>query len=138
MALAPGLRRAYERAHYVVFAEPGLAIRVGEPNAALDRLLAKHRARTAAYVTAANPRGRRRGALRNRIAFAALMKRLRRQGRRFLPGEGRDPQGRWPAEASFLVLGLSRAQAEALGGELAQNAIVWIEQGRAPRLVTPG
>ena len=32
-------------------------------------------------------------------------------------------------------MGIPRAEAEALGRRLEQNAIVWIEKGRAPELV---
>jgi hypothetical protein len=34
-----------------------------------------------------------------------------------------------------LVLGIARAEAEALGREYGQNAIVFAEKGRAPELV---
>ena len=129
------LRLAYVRAEYAVFAAPELVIHIGEPSPRLDALLAAHGAHCAAYVSAANPRGWRRNALRNRIAFGSLKKLLRKEGLRFLAGEGRDPNGDWPAEASLLVLGISRAAAEALGRRLRQNAIVWIERGSPPELV---
>jgi hypothetical protein len=34
-----------------------------------------------------------------------------------------------------LIMGIPRADAEALGRRLEQNAIVWIDKGRAPELV---
>ena len=53
-------------------------------------------------------------------------------------GEGRDPRGEWPAEASVLVLGISRREAEILGRSYEQNAIVFIERGQAPELALLG
>ncbi len=49
-------------------------------------------------------------------------------------GEGRDPFGAW-AEPSFLVIGIYRANAEALAQLFEQNAIVFCEVGRAPELI---
>ncbi|MGH8720503.1 MAG: DUF3293 domain-containing protein, partial [Burkholderiales bacterium] len=50
-------------------------------------------------------------------------------------GEGRDPQQEWPAEPSVLVVGIARAEAEVLGRGYEQNAIVFVEKGKAPELV---
>ena len=133
--LSAELIRAYEQALYVVF--PGVEFRLGRRSAALDAVLEAHHARTAAFVTAANPRGERRGEEENRAALAALERAL---GYPYLRGEGRDPRGAdaaeaWPAEPSLLVLGIARGEAEALGRALGQNALVYIEKGRAPELV---
>jgi len=56
MALAPGLIDAYENADYVVFTDPELVLRIGEPSPRLDALLEAEGATAAAYITAANPR----------------------------------------------------------------------------------
>ena len=95
-------------------------------------LLDEYAATSAAFVTAANPRGERRGAAQNLAAAAALEASLAHP---FLRGEGRDPQGLWPAEPSLLVIGIGRGEAAALGRALRQNAIVAIERGAAPELV---
>ena len=50
-------------------------------------------------------------------------------------GEGRDPEGDWPAEPSVLAVGISRHEAEVIGRSYEQNAIVFIERGKAPELV---
>ena len=42
--------------------------------------------------------------------------------------------GSW-SEPSFLVIGIYRANAEALGQLFEQNAIVFCELGRAPELI---
>ena len=122
-------------AEYVVFAERRIVLRVGEPNAELDALMEAAGATTAAFVTAANPRGKRRREDENAIAFDSLNAFLNEARHRRRAGEGRDPQGRWPAEPSLLVLGIPRAKAKALGRRFGQNAIVFIEKGGAPELV---
>jgi len=129
---------AYAKALYVVFGEPELVIRIGEPNRDLDELLEAEGAATAAYITAANPRGEARSAWRNEIANAALVESQTAAGYRCYEGEGRDPQGRWTPERSVLVVGIARAEAEAVGRVFEQNAIVFVEKGRAPELVLLG
>ncbi|MGB5081407.1 MAG: DUF3293 domain-containing protein [Burkholderiales bacterium] len=126
---------AYEQARYVVFGEPELVIRIGVPNPDLDELLAAEDAATAAYVTAANPRGEARTPWQNEIANAALVQSQTAAGFSCFEGEGRDPQGRWTPERSVLVVGISRADAEAVGRAFEQNAILFVERGRAPELV---
>ena len=130
MPLTPDLIEAYEQACYAL--EAGPVLRIGAHSAALDRLLEAHGAATAAFVTAANPRGEERANAANEAAMAALRASLRWP---WLPGEGRDPAGRWRAEPSVLVLGISRAQAEALGRRLEQNAIVFVQEGSPAELV---
>ena len=129
---------AYEKALYVVFGTPELVIRVGEPNADLDELLEAEGAANAAFITAANPHGNAVGAWKNEVANAALVESLAKAGYRCFEGEGRDPQGRWKPERSALVVGIPRAQAESVGRAFGQNAIVFVEKGRAPELVVIG
>lgn len=135
MPVAEPLIVAYKAAHYVVFGEPEIVLRIGQPNAALDRLLEVRRAACAAFVSAANPHGLRRGVVANVIAFYSLKYRLRKSQYVFFEGEGRDPKGEWRPEGSVLVLDMLRADAEALGRAFEQNAIVFIERGGAPELI---
>jgi hypothetical protein len=129
---------AYLAAEYAVFAEPELVLRIGEPSPALDALLEAEGAATAAYVTAANPHGRLAGTTENVLASTALLEAQREAGYACYAGEGRDPQGEWPAEPSVLVVGITRAEAEVLGRSYDQVAIVFVEKGRAPELVLLG
>jgi len=131
----PELIAAYEKALYVVFGKPELVIRIGEPNPDLDELLAAEGAASAAFITAANPRGAATSAWKNEIANAALVETQTKAGYRCFEGEGRDPQGRWRPERSALVVGIPRADAEAVGRAFGQNAIVFVERGLAPELV---
>lgn len=130
MALSPELVAAYRQADYVV-RDPPVVIRVGEASAALDELIGE--AASAAFLTAANPGSERRSDEENRDRLAVLKHAL--AGRRHLEAEGRDPRGGWPAEPSFLVLGISRAEATELARRFGQNAFVWCERGSAAELV---
>jgi putative PIN family toxin of toxin-antitoxin system len=124
---------AYEMSEYIVF-EPKLAFRIGEPNEALDELLESHGERTAAFVTASNPRSKPHSKEENQAANARLLESQRLLCRTWLAGEGRSPDASW-AEQSFLILGIPLAEAEALGRAYGQNAIVFCEKGRPPDLV---
>ena len=135
MPLDPDLIRAYEKADYVVFGEPELVIHVGEPNADLNALLEADSAMSAAYVTGANPHGVPADEPVGNVMAIAIMQSQKEAGYTCYEGEGRDPQGNWEAEPSVLVVGIARAEAEALGRRLEQNAIVFIEKGKAPELV---
>lgn len=135
MPLRPDLVEAYRQALYVVHGEPELVIRVGEQNADLDALLTGHEAQTAAFVTAANPEGEQQSPQENRAAAEGLLKSEFLAGRAWFEGEGRDPEGRWPAEPSVLVIGLTRKDAETLAVVYGQNAFVFIENGKSPELV---
>jgi len=134
MPLTPELLEAYRNAEYAVFAEREIVLRVGEPNARLDALLAEHGARIAAFVTAANPRGEPRPDAENAVANSALQNLVAAAGYPHYFGEGRDARRTW-AEPSFLVVGIYRRNAEALGALFEQNAIVFCEAGRAPELI---
>ena len=125
---------AYRNADYVVFADRQLVLRVGQPNAELDELISTEGATTAAFITAANPRGEKRSDTENGVANAALQNFVATAGYPHYWGEGRDPFGSW-SEPSFLVIGIYRANAEALAQLFEQNAIVFCEMGRAPELI---
>jgi len=133
--LPPELIAAYQKALYVVFGEPELVLRIGEPSPGLDALLAARAASAAAFVTAANPRGQRWTDAANQAAVAGLLKSRLLEGCAWLAGEGRDAEGRWPAEPSVLLLGVSRAKAQEIGRVYGQNSIVFAELGKAPELV---
>jgi hypothetical protein len=134
MALTPELLDAYRNAEYVVFADPHVVMRVGETNAQLEALIRAEGASTAAFVTAANPRGESRSDMENGVANAALQNFVAAAGYPHFWGEGRDPGGGW-AEPSFLIIGIYRANAEALGQLFEQNAIVFCEVGKSPELI---
>jgi len=134
MSISSEQLEAYKKADYVVFADRQVVVRVGEINPELDVLLDAEGATTAAFITAANPRGEKRSDTENGVANAALQSFVSAAGYPHFWGEGRDPFGSW-AEPSFLVIGIYRANAEALGQLFEQNAIVFCEVGRPPELI---
>jgi len=134
-SLSTQLHAAYRGADYVVLSKPELVLRIGEPSSRLDNLLEQSGAATAAFVTAANPNSEARSAKENAPAIAALDEMVKAAGYPRHRAEGRDPAGRWPAEPGLLVVGIYLANAEALGRLFGQNAIVFIEKGKAPELV---
>jgi hypothetical protein len=135
MALAPELIDAYENADYVVFTDPELVLRIGEPSPRLDALLEAEGATAAVYITAANPRSEQKTDAENESAGATLDELLARSGYPRYAGEARDPENRRAAEASVLVIGIYRDNAVTLARIFGQNAIVLIEKGKAPELV---
>jgi len=128
------LIEAYESADYVVFAEPELVLKIGEPSARLDALLETEQSSTAAFVTAANPRSEKKSAAQNAAALAVLDQVIAAAGYPWRAGEGREPDGSW-REPSRLVIGIYRENAEALGRLFGQNAVVFVEKGAAPELL---
>jgi glycine/D-amino acid oxidase-like deaminating enzyme len=137
MPLTPELIAAYENADYVVYAQPELVLKIGEPSRRLDTLLEQEGTATAAFLTAANPRSEPRPPAENAAALARLDQVIAAAGYPWRPGEGREPDGSW-VEPSRLVMGIYRDNAEKLGRIFGQNAIVFIEKGRAPELVVLG
>ena len=135
MPLTPELIAAYEKADYVVFGDPEVVLHVGEKNPRLDYLVGWLGRKTAAFVTAVNPRGSVLPERDNRRAMEALRGSQFEPGTTVMPGEARDPDGAWPVEPSLLIVGISRADAEALGRRFGQNAIVFVEKGQAAELV---
>ena len=128
------LIKAYESADYFIFADPEFVLKIGEPSARLDALLEQEGATTAAFVTAANPRSKKKSAAQNASALSALDQLITASGYPWRAAEGREPDGSW-AEPSRLVIGIYRENAEALGRLFGQNAIVFVEKGAAPELV---
>lgn len=135
MPIPAEMLAAYAKALYVVYGVPELVLRIGEPSATLDALMDEEGADTAAYLTAANPRGELQGKRDNELNGAALHQSLADAGYSCLLGEGRDPEGDWPPEPSVLAIGISRHEAAVIGRSYEQNAFVFIERGKPAELV---
>lgn len=71
----------------------------------------------------------------NATAHARLGAELAAAGYRVVEGAGEDPEGRWPAERSYLVLGMALEAAKEIGRRYGQNAIVWVGADAAPELL---
>jgi hypothetical protein len=136
MSFPSELRDAYERAFYCVYTEHGeLQLRVTHANQLLDKLLIEHGARSAAFITAANPGSTLLSDAVNAERNAQLLADVERAGFICLPGEGRDPAGEWQAEQSLLVIGISQADATILARRYGQHAWVFFSVAETARLV---
>lgn len=134
-AIDPVLRRKYEETEYRVLRDGGpFVLALGRPSAELARLYRERGAATAAFITAFNPYSQPATAQQNDAANARLREELARLGLDFVEALGSDPAGHWQ-EASFLVLGIGREQAEALGRAYRQNALVFAAADAVPELV---
>src|SRR5262245_55058717 len=129
---------AYRAARYIVFVGgdgPVIVLRIGEPCPALDVLMEAEAVDCAAFVTAHNPRGQPADEAADRAAHGELLAATKQAGLWCYAGEGTDPASEWKPEQSLLIVGIPRAEAEALGRRFRQNAIVFVERGKAPELV---
>lgn len=126
---------AYLYTEYRAFAEKGdMVLRIGEPSAELAGLFARTGRSGAAFITAENPFSQALPAEENAARQAALCSDLTALGATIYEGEGRGEDPSWPAEASFLVVGLARNQACELGRKYQQNAFVWVGCDAVPQL----
>lgn len=135
-AIPPALIEAY-RATLFRCGEgrDAFVLRIGVHSAALEDLYTAVGVSTAAYVTAVNPRSETQSADVNAIAHARLGAELAAAGYRLVEGAGEDPEGRWPAEQSYLVLGMALEAAREAGRRYGQNAIVWVGADAVPELL---
>ena len=135
-ALKQKLLRNYLRTTYRVELPAGpLDLSIGEPQAALDRLL-KRKGHTAwAFLTAFNPGSERLHPLVNHILQQRLKGAVRRMRHAFIPGSGIPRDAGWEPESSLLVLGISKAKAIKLARLFGQHAIVVGRRGGCPVLL---
>lgn len=138
MAIAAELLSAYAATDFVVFdGDEEWVLKVGVASPRLDALLDRHDVTCATIVTAFNPRSRVLTPDVNMTRHRLLVELLEERGLPFLYGEGRDPSGEWIAETECIVFGISLAEGLDLARRFEQNAVVYIERGRAPRLEFP-
>ena len=126
---------AYLETDYCVFGETPFELHIGVASEPLLELFRQHGTNCAAFITSCNPRSRIVGDAVNASRQAELAKELQRRGLEYVDGAGSHPDGEWPAEFSFLVLGLPLDEAKALGERFEQNAVVWCGADAVPELV---
>jgi len=127
---------AYKATDYVTYNNGCVVvIRIGHHSLAVDRLLARMRARNGAFITAWNPFSKGFSFEANKHWDWELKRYLSVHGFAFLEGEGRGRIGEWPPEPSFLAFGISRTEASAIGRRFRQNALVYVRRGRPAELV---
>ena len=130
------LLKNYRATEYWVTEAPHpFCLRVDQASTELAPIYAKHQVTSAAFMTAWNPGSKPHTNDDNRTAQTRLVKELHQGDVTVLAGEGSDPSGEWPAEASVLALGVELARAKSLGRQYGQHAIVWAGEDAVPQLI---
>lgn len=131
----PGLVEAYKATDYRVDAHPPFVLKIGLASPQLAQLYHQHGATCAAFLTACNPYSEVVGDVENAAFLHKLGRELTSLGLTFIPGMGQDNQGQWPGEPSFLIFGLQLDEAQAMGAQYRQNALVWCGTDAMPQLI---
>ncbi len=129
------LREAYLNTDYRTTESPFLSILPLQKNPTLDEFLLSQGHASWAFITAFNPQSRLLDLRENRLRNQKLEKDLVRLRLDFRRGIGEGKEGDWPAEESFLILGLTLAQAMDLGRAYDQKAILFGEWSEKADLV---
>ena len=130
-----GLIKAYEATNFHVSVNPKFILNINKSSGELQKLYKMHHLNCAAFITAWNPFSKPLSKTENIERNAQLKHELTNQGYLLLDGNGQDPLKEWPAEDSYLVLGLGLEQAKALGIQYEQNAVVWCNSDAIPKLI---
>lgn len=134
-AISEDLINAYRETEYILNIEPPMTLRVGQKNEALIALHKKYRVESSAFITAYNPYSESTLDAKNVKVQSELHKELQTRSLTFLDGQGLHPSNMWPAEPSFLVMGLSLEASKILGIKFQQNAILLCDKDGIPQLV---
>lgn len=134
--IARNLIASYCNANYQIGTGSGpIILRIDQYSEPLARFLAASRQPCGAIISACNPHSQLLGNEANQAAHESLRNFLQRHAHPVIESINTDPAGKWPAEKSFLITGLSLNAARSLGQQLNQNAIVWIGNDAIPRLI---
>jgi hypothetical protein len=128
----PAYRRAFYRSN--AGGRDEIEIRVGKKTPALDDVLQRSGKRRWAFLTACNPGARRLSAAENRARTRALESDLRNRRFFYFLGRSGADAGDWTEEASFLVIGIARREADRLRRRFGQDAFVTGVSAGAARL----
>ncbi len=129
------LLTAYRQTEYRVEAPRPFVLRIGLASPALLLLHRQSGVASSAFITACNPCSRLLADSENAERQRRLAEAIACEGWRSLPGSGKHISGPWPAEPSFLVLGIGRHDACRLARAFDQNAIVFCDEKCVPELV---
>jgi hypothetical protein len=110
-------------------------LRIGQRSSDLARHYDETALQGALFITAFNPLGLRQDDDANAAAHELLETRLRNMSSVVIEGSGSDPDGDWPPEGSFLVLGIGAEEARRLGRQFQQDAVVWAGDDATPELL---
>lgn len=111
-----------------------ISLRIGQEQPLLNVLYALFRVDCAAFITACNPMGEAISDAENTLRQQRLKAELTRMGYTCLKAEGRPLRPGWSPEPSWLVPGMPREAAHAVGRRYQQNALVWLGPDHIPAL----
>ena len=112
-----------------------VTLKIGIANALLATLHKSHRVGSSAFISACNPFSLSCDELGNVNRHSALASELKFRSLAFMDGIGQHSSSEWPGEPSYLVFGVSREAAKALGVRFEQHAIVWSGADTVPELI---
>ena len=130
-----GTIEAYLATEYRVDEPSRFTLLIGRHHQGLAALLAGHKAGSAAVLTACNPYSKIASKTGNERAQRNLADELDRRRLVHFPAHGVDPEEKWPAEESLLVLGISLEEAADLGEKFRQTGAVWAAGDALPMLL---
>ncbi|MEO1340696.1 MAG: DUF3293 domain-containing protein [Cyanobacteria bacterium J06635_13] len=120
------LQTAYEQTIYEVYnSGQTITLSIDQEHPQLNKLMQQYHVASWAIVTAVNPYSQPLTELENRQRNQQLQTYLQRLNLSILPAVGKDCRGDWTPEPSFIILGIDRQNAIAVGQKFAQNAIVY-------------
>lgn len=130
------LTRAYLATTYSAWDGEGRRadLRIGVRSVLVAEWLSKASAQTALFISGYNPASRLATEIENRRGDAELARRLVDVADVVFAGSGRGDEGAWPAEPSWLAIGVDFAQSGRLAEAFGQRAIVFIGTDAVPRL----
>lgn len=135
-AIATKLVHSYLITHYQAYSNSDtLTLLIGQYCEPLARLMHATKTHCALYITGCNPHSQLQPAEINDTANRQLHSQLFHHSNFIFTGKSLDPEDKWPAEPSFLVLGIDLATSQTIGKQFGQNALVWTDRDAIPRLV---
>jgi len=129
------LLKAYKATDFIFYPDNSISIiKVGKTNKVLDKILRKHKATEAAFITPWNPKSKNLSYKQNQKRMKQIIKLLEKKNQTFIFAVGRSPDGKY-YEDSLLVLNIKSADAMELGRKFGQNAIVTHKIRKRSKLV---
>ncbi len=129
------LMAAYKATRYRITEGSHFTLKVDTFSPHLQHLYQQQQVKTAAFITACNPRSTPLDEVENQLRMQRLAADVTALSLVALEGIGEDPSGKWAGEPSLLVLGISKEQAQRLGQTYEQHAMLWCGADAVPRLL---
>lgn len=134
MTSSPNLTQAYLKTEYRVQTAGGVnVLKIDQKSDFLERAHKMHLTDRSAFITACNPASKPMDDAANEAAMQQMNEEVSERWPKYL-GEGADPTGAWPPEASYLVMGIDYRDAIELAHKYNQNAFLYAYKEPVPRL----